>query len=52
MTNGGRVLAVSAVGPELATAVDRAYDGVAAIQFDGAHARGDIGRTAQEGSHQ
>lgn len=44
VTSGGRVLAVSAPGPDLATAVANAYAGVAQIVFDGAHHRTDIGR--------
>ncbi|HFQ93458.1 MAG TPA: phosphoribosylamine--glycine ligase [Anaerolineae bacterium] len=43
LTNGGRVLAVSARGDDLATAVSRAYAGVARIHFEGAHYRKDIG---------
>lgn len=43
VTAGGRVLAVTAVHPTLATAIDRAYDGVRAIHFDGAQYRSDIG---------
>ncbi len=46
VTSGGRVLCVSALGADLATAVSRAYAGVAAIHFDGAHYRTDIGREA------
>ncbi|MGB4873552.1 MAG: phosphoribosylamine--glycine ligase, partial [Candidatus Promineifilaceae bacterium] len=46
VTSGGRVLCVSARGADLATAVSRAYAGVAAIHFDGAHYRTDIGREA------
>ncbi len=46
VTSGGRVLAVSARGEDLETAVTRAYNGVAQIQFDGAHFRKDIGRSA------
>ncbi len=42
VTDGGRVLAVTATGADLATAVDRAYDGVAAIDFAGMHYRRDI----------
>ena len=41
---GGRVLAVTATGPDVATAADQAYRGVAAIGFAGAHHRADIGR--------
>ncbi len=44
ITNGGRVLAVSAWGDDLPTAVDRAYEGVARLHFDGAHFRKDIGK--------
>ncbi|MBP6469448.1 MAG: phosphoribosylamine--glycine ligase [Chloroflexi bacterium] len=44
VTSGGRVLCVSARGVDVATAVSRAYAGVAAIHFDGAHYRKDIGR--------
>ena len=44
VTSGGRVLAVSARGDGLATAVARAYEGVGHIYFDGAHYRTDIGR--------
>ncbi|MBN1219878.1 MAG: phosphoribosylamine--glycine ligase [Anaerolineae bacterium] len=45
VTAGGRVLAVSAVGDDLATALNRAYAGVARIDFEGAHFRRDIGLT-------
>lgn len=44
VTNGGRVLTVSAVGTSLTEARQRAYDGVAHVQFDGAFARKDIGQ--------
>ena len=40
---GGRVLAVTALGPDLAAAADRARRGVAAIAFRGARHRADIG---------
>ena len=42
VTAGGRVLAVTAVGTDVADARARAYDGVAAIRFDGAQPRTDI----------
>lgn len=42
VTAGGRVLAVTAVGTDVADARARAYDGVAAISFDGAQWRTDI----------
>jgi phosphoribosylamine--glycine ligase len=48
VTSGGRVLAVSAVGADLATAVTKAYAGVSRIHFEGAHYRTDIGRGAGE----
>ena len=43
LTSGGRVLAVSARGSNLQEALDRAYAGVEAIDFDGATFRRDIG---------
>jgi phosphoribosylamine--glycine ligase len=42
VTAGGRVLAVTAVGESVADARAAAYDGVAAITFDGAQHRTDI----------
>jgi phosphoribosylamine--glycine ligase len=44
VTSRGRVLAVTAVAPVLSTALNRAYEGVAKISFEGAHYRRDIGR--------
>ncbi len=44
VSDGGRVLCVSGRGDDLATAVARAYAGVAALHFAGAHYRKDIGR--------
>jgi phosphoribosylamine---glycine ligase len=44
VTSGGRVLAVTALGDDLPSAVSRAYAGVEQIHFDGAHFRTDIGR--------
>ncbi len=46
VTAGGRVLAVVATGADLAAARDAAYDGVAAIDFDGAQHRTDIAAKA------
>lgn len=46
VTNGGRVLAVTALGADLRTAVDAAYKGVKAISFTGAHYRTDIAHRA------
>ncbi len=42
VTAGGRVLAVTAVGDDVAQARARAYAGVEAIRIDGAHHRSDI----------
>jgi phosphoribosylamine--glycine ligase len=43
-TSGGRVLGVTASGPDLASAVRNAYDGVEKIHFDGMHYRRDIAK--------
>jgi phosphoribosylamine---glycine ligase len=42
-TSGGRVLGVTASGPDLSSAIRRAYAGVGKIHFDGMHYRHDIG---------
>jgi phosphoribosylamine---glycine ligase len=42
VTAGGRVLAVSAVGRDLAAARERAYEACAVIDFEGKHHRTDI----------
>ncbi len=46
VTSGGRVLAVTALGADLKKAVDRAYEAVANIHFEGAHYRRDIAHRA------
>ena len=46
LTNGGRVLAVTAVGDSVAQARERAYAGAEQITFDGRVMRHDIARTA------
>jgi phosphoribosylamine--glycine ligase len=46
VTSGGRVLGVTGRGPTVATAIAKAYDGVAAIAWDGVHYRKDIGKKA------
>ncbi len=46
---GGRVLAVTATGPDLAAARQTAYERVAAVRLDGAHWRTDIALAAVEG---
>jgi phosphoribosylamine--glycine ligase/phosphoribosylformylglycinamidine cyclo-ligase len=43
VTDGGRVLGVTATAPTLAGALERAYAGVSRIHFDQAHYRTDIG---------
>ena len=43
-TAGGRVLGVAATGMTLAQALERAYEGVGRISFEGAHYRKDIGK--------
>ena len=45
LTNGGRVLGITALGSTLEEALDRAYAGVEKISFEGAMYRRDIGRT-------
>ncbi|MBV8053465.1 MAG: phosphoribosylamine--glycine ligase [Acidobacteriaceae bacterium] len=45
-TSGGRVLGVTARGPDLKTAVDRAYAAVARVSFEGVHYRKDIAARA------
>jgi phosphoribosylamine--glycine ligase len=42
LTAGGRVLAVTALGPTLEAAAQQAYTGVECIHFNGAHFRRDI----------
>jgi phosphoribosylamine---glycine ligase len=51
VTMGGRVLGVTARGPDLATATARAYEALRKIRFDGMHFRRDIA-TAVVGSRQ
>jgi phosphoribosylamine--glycine ligase len=46
LTDGGRVLGVTACGSSLQSAVDRAYEAVKMIQFEGAHYRRDIAARA------
>ena len=46
LTNGGRVIGVTAKGNNLQEALDNAYEGVKKISFDKAHYRKDIGQRA------
>jgi phosphoribosylamine--glycine ligase len=48
-SSGGRVLAVTAVGDDLAAARQRAYERVAAVRLADAHWRTDIALAAVEG---
>jgi len=43
LTNGGRVLGITATGPDTPTAIKKAYEAVDKIQWDGIHFRKDIG---------
>ncbi|MBC8283327.1 MAG: phosphoribosylamine--glycine ligase, partial [Nitrospinae bacterium] len=45
-TQGGRVLGVTAIGEDTATAISRAYEAVEKIEWDGIHYRKDIGHRA------
>jgi len=46
VTSGGRVLGVTALGNTLEEALEKSYDAVNNIDFDGAHYRKDIGKRA------
>ena len=49
LTSGGRVLAVTALGKDVATARARAYEAVSQIEFEGCHYRQDIALGAVAG---
>jgi phosphoribosylamine--glycine ligase len=46
LTSGGRVLGVTAIGPDFEAARQRCYDAVSRIHFEGAQYRRDIGAKA------
>ncbi len=46
LTNGGRVLCVTALGDKVKIAAERAYEVVDKIRFDGMQYRNDIGHRA------
>jgi phosphoribosylamine--glycine ligase len=46
LTNGGRVLGVTALGTDTGAAIESAYSAVGKIEWDGIHYRKDIGRKA------
>jgi phosphoribosylamine--glycine ligase len=50
VTNGGRVLNVTATGADLAGARDRAYEGAARVSWEGMRYRSDIAGAAAAGS--
>lgn len=50
VTNGGRVLGVTALGDSLDAALQKAYEAAGRIQFDGMHYRRDIGQRAHQSS--
>lgn len=50
-TSGGRVLCVTALGPDLEAARTHAYGNLARVHFDGMQSRRDIGRPVTAGSH-
>jgi phosphoribosylamine--glycine ligase len=48
VTNGGRVLGVTALGADIAAAVSEAYRAIEEIEWEGMYYRHDIGRRALE----
>jgi len=46
LTDGGRVLAVTALGNSFSEVIEKAYSGVEKINFEGFHIRNDIGQKA------
>ncbi|HID11089.1 MAG TPA: phosphoribosylamine--glycine ligase, partial [Candidatus Latescibacteria bacterium] len=46
VTDGGRVLGVTAVAPDIPKAIERAYEAVGKVRFEGMHYRRDIGQKA------
>lgn len=50
VTSGGRVLGVTAAGNTLNAALQKAYEAVGKIEFEGMHYRKDIGKAQQQSS--
>jgi phosphoribosylamine--glycine ligase len=50
VTSGGRVLGVTATGINLGAALQKAYEAVGKIQFEGMHYRKDIGKAQKQSS--
>jgi len=48
LTNGGRVLGVTATADTLPAAIEKAYEAVKGVSFEGAHYRSDIGKRAAQ----
>ena len=48
VTNGGRVLGITAIGPDLIAARARAYEAASWVRFEGMHMRHDIGKAVDE----
>ena len=46
LSNGGRVLGVTATGDTLENAISKAYTGVSNVHFENAYYRSDIGKRA------
>jgi phosphoribosylamine---glycine ligase len=46
VTDGGRVLNVTAFGTDFAQSIDSAYQAIATVHFEGMYYRKDIGRRA------
>jgi len=46
LTDGGRVLGVTARGEDIPKAIERAYEAVGKIHWEGVHYRKDIGKKA------
>jgi len=46
VTNGGRVLGITALGEDARGAIDLAYSAVEKIEWDGVYYRSDIGKRA------
>ncbi|NJR15397.1 MAG: phosphoribosylamine--glycine ligase [Calothrix sp. CSU_2_0] len=51
VSDGGRVLNVTAIGEDFKQAIDRAYAGIAKVQFEGMYYRRDIGYRVLEMGH-
>ena len=48
VTNGGRVLSITAFGATISEARKKAYEQISSIKFEGAYFRGDIGKDLLE----